>query len=410
MPRLDFFKVQCKGDAPARIDLRGPIDMKWDAENYTITDTETEILNLLKGIPEDRETHVHVSSEGGSVKMALGIHNAFKPRAKNLTFHNAGVMLSSATLLPPKGAKVITPKATLYGIHRPTVSGVGGNADELRSAARSMDAFEDVIAGIYADRTGKTPEQCKGMMSRTTLMGGSEAVDEGFADETGDEEPDEDDIVRNAIAANVLMTFRDLPQEFRARIEARATGGNPPPPKPKTEDQKRMKKLLTALVEAKLIASADLDEDQATAQVRTNLGQITTERESLKVEIQGHLAALKLRVENRVKSAIEAKKVTAAREASLIAMGVSNESNLDFLDDIASPGAATNPSRVGRGAVAAPAINNNSAGTDEERLQEVRNEMSTCKDPSKLAGLARQARKLRGQESLIQPLQEMAAA
>src|SRR5438105_9230278 len=106
MPKLDFFRVQCKADsnAPARIDLRGAIDNKWDAENYTITDTEKEILNLLKGIPEDRETHVHVSSEGGSVKMALGIHNAFRPRAKNLTFHNAGVMLSSATLLPPKGA------------------------------------------------------------------------------------------------------------------------------------------------------------------------------------------------------------------------------------------------------------------------------------------------------------------
>ena len=74
-----------------------------------------------------------------------------------------------------------------------------------------------------------------------------------------------------------------------------------------------MTKLLAVLAELSLVASADANEEAAIAQVRANYGKTTGELATVKTENQKHVEAKKVRVTNRVKAAIEAKKAKPPR-------------------------------------------------------------------------------------------------
>jgi uncharacterized protein (DUF3084 family) len=57
----------------------------------------------------------------------------------------------------------------------------GDSADHAR-AAKMLDEISEEIAGIYAKRTGATPEEMRAAMKAETWMGAKEAVERKFAD------------------------------------------------------------------------------------------------------------------------------------------------------------------------------------------------------------------------------------
>jgi hypothetical protein len=58
-----------------------------------------------------------------------------------------------------------------------------GNAEDHARAAKLLDEMSGEIAGIYAERTGKTPAEMRERMKEETWMSAETAVSEGFADE-----------------------------------------------------------------------------------------------------------------------------------------------------------------------------------------------------------------------------------
>lgn len=63
----------------------------------------------------------------------------------------------------------------------------GYNADELRQAADSNDAWDKAQVAIYSRKCKLSETVIKHMMSETTYMTGKEAVEKGFADELLDD-------------------------------------------------------------------------------------------------------------------------------------------------------------------------------------------------------------------------------
>jgi ATP-dependent protease ClpP protease subunit len=134
--------------------VRGIIGQYFDAETFSMSDTEQDVLNELNQIPAGKKINVRLNSEGGSVKEGLGIYNAFKERAADITCHITGYALSIASVFPLGAGKVVSPKSAIWMMHK-AWSWNQGNADDMRQAADMLDTHDQTLADIYAEATGK---------------------------------------------------------------------------------------------------------------------------------------------------------------------------------------------------------------------------------------------------------------
>jgi chromosome segregation ATPase len=60
--------------------------------------------------------------------------------------------------------------------------GVHGNAEEIKRYSELVEELSDDIAGIYAEKTGKSKEEMRELMKKETWMSAKQAVEMGFAD------------------------------------------------------------------------------------------------------------------------------------------------------------------------------------------------------------------------------------
>lgn len=63
------------------------------------------------------------------------------------------------------------------------------NIEQLKAIIKQFTAHNNAAIGVYAERSGKTKEECKNLMTGETWLTGQEAVDAGFADEVIDSAP-----------------------------------------------------------------------------------------------------------------------------------------------------------------------------------------------------------------------------
>src|SRR5215469_5681481 len=77
--------------------LSGSVGKSW-WDDSGITEEETRAA--LNSIPKGAQIHAHINSEGGEVKEGLGIYNAFKERADDITAHIDGYAVSIASVFP----------------------------------------------------------------------------------------------------------------------------------------------------------------------------------------------------------------------------------------------------------------------------------------------------------------------
>ena len=76
---------------------------------------------------------------------------------------------------------VMSPTAQIM-IHRAS-AGVAGNSSDMKSEYNALDQMDKSFVDLYAQRTGKSPEDIYQMMTDTTWMNAKTAVENGFADE-----------------------------------------------------------------------------------------------------------------------------------------------------------------------------------------------------------------------------------
>lgn len=394
------FFVKAQAEGPALISIRGYIGEYFDDTTWTVKDTEEDVLNELNKIPAGTKIHVHINSPGGEIGIALGIHNAFASRAADITFFNDGYMCSAATILPPKGSRIVSPKSSVWMIHRAS-GAIYGNAEQVQGYVQCLQVHDDAMCGIYLERTGKSREDIRALMKAETWFTGDQAVEMGFATESPDTElPDEDDskeAVTNEAARKLIASFKNAPENLRARFVVKTTPAQAAPAatnNPTPTKVKSMKLIIAALVAAGFRVATDATEEQIVTGFNDGFTPIKSERDSLKTDNDRHVVALRTRVTNKVQKAIDDKLIKAERKDTLIKAGIADETTLDFIDDIRADAATHNPRGVRPAKRGEGEAGNGEA--DVEALQEQMNGNVTAEERGSLAVQSLKARGLDG--------------
>lgn len=153
-------------------------DNFWD-EGFTAQD----VLAALAEVGRDTDITVRINSAGGYVYDGVAIYNALINHKGKVTVMVDAFAGSAASIIAMAGEERIMRTGSLMMIHDPA-SVTYGNADEHETAVGFLNKLGDMMADIYAERTGEDPETIRADMREEIWLTGEEAVNRGFATET----------------------------------------------------------------------------------------------------------------------------------------------------------------------------------------------------------------------------------
>jgi ATP-dependent Clp protease protease subunit len=133
----------------------------------------------------ERAFDIYINSPGGSVTAALAIYDTMQCVKPQIATICAGFAASAATIVlvgGTKGKRMALPRAKML-IHQPWISQIGGQATDIEIHARDMLQTRELLAKIYAERTGQALEKVLQDLERDYHMSAQEAKDYGLIDE-----------------------------------------------------------------------------------------------------------------------------------------------------------------------------------------------------------------------------------
>lgn len=254
-----------------------------------------DFAESMKSIPQDRRIIVGINSPGGSVFDGLAIYNLLNQRKSHVTTRVDGLAASIASVIAMAGSKVVMPENAMMMIHDPT-GVVIGDSEDMRKMGETLDKIRDQIASVYIKKTGKEAADIKKTMADETWFTANEAKEYGLCD-----------CVQDAVNINNtfdLRLFRNAPGVAVARNN---TTGNTP------NKKNTMEKLLAALVEAKLIPSAKLEDGEAAELFKATFKELKEAIDNLQTEItslrEEQKTQKKKQAEAFINDAVKARKI-----------------------------------------------------------------------------------------------------
>lgn len=103
---------------------------------------------------------VHINSGGGFIHEGLAIYNLIKHNPISSTTIVDGVACSMASIICCSGKPAKMRKNALMMLHSAS-TWCAGNTEDMRQCLAELNMFDNILAGIYATKTGKTPEEIK---------------------------------------------------------------------------------------------------------------------------------------------------------------------------------------------------------------------------------------------------------
>lgn len=161
---------------------------------------------------------LHINSYGGEIIDGLACYNTIKNHAATVAVHIDGLAASIASVIALAGDTVSIAKNAFIMIH----NGWGmviGDPSEMRKQAEMLDKLCNTIAETYAEKTGKSVEDCRKAMNDETWFNAKEAKAWGLVDEI------EGETAEQNMAASVMLAvskYRKAPaalRKFAARLE-----------------------------------------------------------------------------------------------------------------------------------------------------------------------------------------------
>ena len=136
------------------------------------------------------EIVVAINSPGGDIFDAIAIYNSLRNHSAKITTRVDGIAASAASLIVQAGDQRIMMSGSQMMVHEPWGITIGP-ASEMRAFADLLDRQTDVLAGIYASRSGKEAAYFHDLMvaGEDVWMTADETVAEGLADEIKDPAP-----------------------------------------------------------------------------------------------------------------------------------------------------------------------------------------------------------------------------
>ncbi len=172
------------------IEIDGPIALYYISKRY--------INNELKKAG-GKPVEVRISSLGGSLDQALGIHKALSEYEGGVSAVLSGFVASSATIIAMGAGEIIMDDTAFFLVHK-VMSWVDEwgsmNEDDLDKLIEKLTKEKDenkkmdlVIARLYSKRTGKSITDIHNLMTKDTWLNADEAKQWGFVDAVHEVEP-----------------------------------------------------------------------------------------------------------------------------------------------------------------------------------------------------------------------------
>ena len=128
-----------------------------------------------------RPVEVQVNSPGGDMFEGLAIYNALREHPQPITVKVMGMAASAASIIAMAGDTVEIGAASFLMIHNCWVT-AQGNRHDMEEVAAFLAPFDEAMANVYAQRSGKPVADCAKWMDAETYMSGTTAIERGFAD------------------------------------------------------------------------------------------------------------------------------------------------------------------------------------------------------------------------------------
>lgn len=149
------------------------VDSDWDKWNDTDS-CPSDVLEALNGLTGDLD--IYINSGGGSVFSGMSIYNILSRYKGNKTVYVDGLAGSIASVIAMAGDKIVMPKNSFLMIHKPLCI-VGGNSNDFRKMADTLDTIEQGIINVYATKLkdGANIDDIKSMVNNETWLTGEQA-------------------------------------------------------------------------------------------------------------------------------------------------------------------------------------------------------------------------------------------
>lgn len=147
-------------------------------------------LLFLESEDPDKDIHLYINSQGGSVSAGLAIYDTMQYIKPDVSTICMGMAASMASVLLAAGApgKRFALQYSRVMIHQP-LGGVQGQASEIEITAREILRLRDEMNGILASHTGQTKEKIAQDTDRDNYMSSQQAKEYGLIDEVVSRKP-----------------------------------------------------------------------------------------------------------------------------------------------------------------------------------------------------------------------------
>lgn len=197
----------------------------------------TGYVRYLLNQKKNKEVHVAFCSLGGYVKDGLVLNQLFKDHG-NVHAHAFGMNASISTIAMLGCKSIDIVKGSFFLIHNTSTLVLkydNQNKEQLDEFIKEMtqqrnnlSTFDDVLAQMYAERSGKTKEECAAQMKKGNWLSAEQALEFGLVDEIRKDE--NDDRVTNMYHAQL--------NAYKYDNQLLTDVGIPPLPKEMTEEGK----------------------------------------------------------------------------------------------------------------------------------------------------------------------------
>lgn len=125
---------------------------------------------------------VNINSPGGDMFEGLAIYSLLREHEGHVTVKVLSLAASAASVVAMAGDTVQIARAGFLMIHNAWVI-AAGNRNDYRELADWLEPFDAAMVDIYAARTGGENKAMAKLMDAESWIGGSSAIEQGFADE-----------------------------------------------------------------------------------------------------------------------------------------------------------------------------------------------------------------------------------
>jgi ATP-dependent Clp protease protease subunit len=226
----------------AESDLKNTISMldaigfdPWSGEGVTAKRVSAALRSM-----NGEDVTVNMNSPGGDMFEGLAIYNILREYKGHVTVKVLGLAASAASIIAMAADDLQVARSGFLMIHNGwTIA--AGNRHHFREIADMMEPFDAAMGDIYAARTGSELKAMQKLMDAETWIGGSAAVEQGFADSLLDSDAIKESGKAQAglVAArklDLILAKQGMPRSERRSLIQEIKSGTPCAAGPGTQD------------------------------------------------------------------------------------------------------------------------------------------------------------------------------